>query len=216
MRAADAERYVLCDPMNTIHSFSLVLVLLLSCVGYSQESAKQNSAEVQLLVGRLRSEDDTVRYEAFQALSNLGQVVIPTIKKALNQETGYAKVYSARVLLKTDPEKESALKALAEIASNKQERKEVRRYACYVMVLSSAGINQLAAMLKNEDVFVRRSAAFALDEANENGELLPSDLKKPLYNALSYLALALADEDKIVMVWRPKHSSKSLTKMCPP
>jgi len=56
----------------------------------------------------------------------------------------------------------------------------------------------LAAMLKNEDVFLRRSAAFALEELMENGAFLPPGLKEPLYKSLPPLASALADDDRIV------------------
>ena len=162
------------------------------------DAPEQDSAEIQDLLTKLRSDDDATRYEALQALSKFGQGIIPTINEALRKESGYAKTYAARVLLNVEPENQLALKALAEIARGKQERKDVRRYASYVMALSRSGIGTLAGMLKDEDVFVRRSAAFALEEAIENGHYLPPNFEQALSDALPALVSALADDDKIV------------------
>ena len=192
-----AQRYVLIGAMKKLILFSFVLILAASCVGFSQQANKGLSG-VQPLLEKLASDDDAVRYEGLQALSKLGQVIVPTITETLNRQNGYARVYAARVLLNVEPENPLALSALADTARNKQEQKEVRRYASYVMALTGAGLNTLAGMLKNQDVFVRRSAAFALEEALENGTFLPSDLQQSLYNSLPALALALADDDKIV------------------
>ncbi|MDT5123700.1 MAG: hypothetical protein QOC96_3182 [Acidobacteriota bacterium] len=179
---------------------ALTVTLLLPTfrVSYSQEKGKLDSTEIQRLLDQLRSNDDSARYEALQSLTKFGQGVIPQVSENLKKENGYGQVYAARVLLNVEPENQLALKTLAEIARNKQERKEVRRYASYVMVLFSSGINTLAGMLKDEDVFVRRSAAFALEELNENGYFLPPASIQPLYNSLPALASALADDDKIV------------------
>lgn len=162
------------------------------------EVSEQDSVEIQDLLAKLRSDDDAKRYEALQALSKFGQSIVPAVNEALRKESGYAKIYAARVLLNVEAENQLALKTLAEIARSKPERKDVRRYASYVMALSRLGIGTLAGMLKDEDVFVRRSAAFALEEAIENGDYLPPNLEQPLYDALPALALVLADDDKIV------------------
>jgi len=174
-----------------------VIFLLATFVGYSQQ-ANQGSAGVQSLLEKLKSDDDVIRYEGLQALSKLGNVVAPAIADTLKQENGYAKVYAARVLLNIEPENALALNALSEIARNKQEQNSVRRYASYVMALTSTGVNTLAGMLKDEDLFVRRSAAFALEEALENGTFLPPGLRPALYDSLPSLVSALADDDKIV------------------
>ncbi|MGI8654532.1 MAG: HEAT repeat domain-containing protein [Pyrinomonadaceae bacterium] len=179
-------------------AYTIALLLSTFCVSFAQDTAKHDSADVQHLLAKFSSDNDAVRSEALQALSKFGKDVVPLIKETLKNQTGYAQVYAARVLLNIEPENQLALKTLAEIARNKGERKEVRRYASYVMALSSSGINTLAGMLKDEDVFVRRSAAFALEELNENGAFLPPALIQPLYNSLTALASALADDDKIV------------------
>ncbi|MFN2531922.1 MAG: hypothetical protein ABR555_11545 [Pyrinomonadaceae bacterium] len=184
--------------MNLLLFLPLALILSVSNLGYSQDTEGQSSRKVDALLAKLSSDDDVVRYDGLRGLSSMGQVVVPTIQETIKKQSGYVTVYAARVLLNIEPENTMALKALAQIARNKQERKEVRRYASYVMVLSSVGINTLAGMLKDEDVFVRRSAAFAFEEAVENGEFLPPGLKPLLYNCLPLLALALADEDRIV------------------
>ena len=183
--------------MKKLILFPFVLILAASCIGYSQQTNKAPSG-VQPLLEKLTSDDDAVRYEGLQALLKLGRVVVPSITETLKRQNGYAKVYATRVLLNLEPENALALNTLADIARNKQEQKEVRRYASYVMALSGTGFNTLAGMLKDQDVFVRRSAAFALEEALENGTFLPSGLQQSLYNALPSLALALADDDKIV------------------
>ena len=179
-------------------ALTITLLLPTSRVSYSQGKGKLDSVEIQRLLAQLRSDDDAVRYEALQSLTKFGEGVIPAVSENLKKETGYGQVYAARVLLNVQPENQLALKTLAEIARNKQEQKEVRRYASYVMALSSSGVNILAGMLKDEDVFIRRSAAFALEELMENGAFLQQTLAQPLYNSLPALASTLADDDKIV------------------
>ncbi len=174
------------------------LLLSMSCPTYSQETVKQDSVEIQHLIAELSSDDDAIRYKALQSLSKFAAGTVPMITEKLKNGNGYGRVYAARILLNIQAENELALTALAEVARNRQERKEVRRYASYVLALSASGINILVTMLKDEDVFVRRSAAFALEELLENGAFLPPSLKEPLYRSLPALALALADEDKIV------------------
>jgi hypothetical protein len=199
-RVAYAQRYVLSrsiGAMKKLILFPFVLILAAFCIGYSQQT-NNGQAGVQPLLEKLTSDDDAVRYQGLQALPKLGPGVVSTITDTLKRQNGYGKVYAARVLLGIEPENALALNTLADIARNKQEQKEVRRYASYVMALTTTGLNTLAGMLKDKDVFVRRSAAFALEEALENGTFLPSGLQHSLYNSLPSLASALADDDKIV------------------
>ena len=184
-------------PMRKPILFSFILMFSSFGIGYSQDT-RQDLSAVEPLLEKLGSDDDAIRYEALQALSKLGRVLVPTITDTIKKQNGYARVYVARVLLNIDPENALSLTTLAEVARNKQEPKDVRRYASYVMALAGTGLNTLAGMLKDEDVFVRRSAAFALEEAIENGAFLPPGLEQPLYNSLPSLASALADDDKIV------------------
>jgi HEAT repeat protein len=176
----------------------LTFFLLLTIVGVGFAQNKSDMGEAQRLISKLCDEDDAERYTAMQALSNFGQGVVPALSEIIKNDRGYKQVYAARTLQAIDPNSQIPMKALADIAKNKQEKKDVRRYAVYVMALSIPGIKTVAGMLKDEDVFIRRSAVFAIDEIIENGEYVPAALTRTLYDYLPALASSLADDDKIV------------------
>src|SRR5713226_9789474 len=100
--------------------FTVAALLSTFCPSYSQETTKQDSAEIERLLAKLNSDDDAVRYEALGSLSKLGEAVIPTVAEKLKNGTGYSRVYAARVLLNIKPENELALTTLADITRNKQ------------------------------------------------------------------------------------------------
>jgi HEAT repeat protein len=112
--------------MKMLSVVSMVVVLSSVCSSYSQEAAKQDSVEVRGLIAKLNSDDDSVRYEALNSLSQIGAGVIPIVTEKLKNDTGYSRVYAARVLLRIEPENQVALVTLADISRNKQERREVR------------------------------------------------------------------------------------------
>lgn len=165
--------------------------------GFSQDHTQLASVTVENSIKKLSSDDDATRFDGLQVLTKEGPSVLSRATEMLKNQTGYSRVYLARLVLNLDSENSGALQTLSDIAKNKQEKKEVRRYASYVLALSPSGIDILSKSLQDDDLFVRRSSAFALEELIENGSFLPPGLISPLYKSLTSLAIALADDDSI-------------------
>src|SRR5216684_3155809 len=153
---------------------------------YSQAAAQQDKTTVQIqnLIEKLSANDDKTRFEAFQSLSKIGSAAVPALVEVLNQGKGYGRVYAARTLRKIEPNNQLVQPTLVAISKDKQETLEARRYAVYVLALSSTGVPELAKMLEDQDVLVRRCAAFALQELFAISASLTPDYGTLLTNAL--------------------------------
>ena len=167
---------------------------------YSQAAAQQDRTTVQIqnLIEKLSTNDDKTRFETFQSLSKIGSAAVPALVEVLNQGRGYGRVYAARTLRKIEPNNQLVQPTLVAISKDKQETLEARRYAAYVLALSSTGVPELAKMLEDQDVFVRRSAAFALQELFAISASLTPDYGPLLTNALAVMIAEMGDLDSIV------------------
>ena len=173
----------------------LVLIFSSTCPGQNM-TAGQASAEN--LLNAFASDDDSARFESLQLLTQVGPIILPKAQKMLRSKKGYAQVYSARLILNLRPNDKTTIASLSEIVRDRNEQKEVRRYATYVLALSANGVDELPKLLADKDAFVRRSSAFALLELLENGSFLPKSLVAPLLLAVDSLVQSLGDDDKVV------------------
>ena len=154
---------------------------------------------IQQLIDKLRSDDDEIRQDAAASLIKTWDDSIRVLLlEALNKEQGYARAYAARVLIEADPNNPPPISVLIEIMMKTTEGRDVRRFASYVLALVPAGVGALVIALKHEDVFVRRSAAFALEELIEIRHVLGMELLVPVKASLPALLAATKDSDDIV------------------
>jgi HEAT repeat protein len=181
---------------------STVVWLLLPITAYAQETPGQgnsrSTARIQSLIEKLRSAEDDVRFEAATSLSKIGREAIPSLNEALNREKGYARVYAARVLRSIEQGNQAAQSTLTSVTKDNQEKLDVRRFAAYVLALSSSGVPLLVKMLDDRDSFVRRSAAFALYELFDISGHLSADYKPALTEVIPIMVAAMGDDDAVV------------------
>jgi hypothetical protein len=187
---------------NLIATSTFTCLLILAVCAYAQESSGQvsqpSTAQIQSLIDKLRSDEDSTRFEAAKSLAKIGREATPLLGEALNKEKGYARVYAARALRDIEPDNQAVQSTLIAVTKDKQEKLEVRRYAAYILALSPSGVPALVKMLDADDSFVRRSAAFALNELFDVSGYLPATYKTPLTDAIPILIASLGDEDSIV------------------
>ena len=158
------------------------------------------------LVAKLKDKDQRVAAEAEEALAVRGEEAVPHLELLLKSEKGAAVlVRAASALGEIRPEHPEVVAALVRVAkgrnaSDSQETLMARRAAGMFLARTPAGIRALPALLKDDDVFVRRSAAFALDDPTEAiGSLKPA-LLEAVDEVLPALVRALEDKDEVVRV----------------
>jgi len=180
-----------------------MLLILVSTVVVAQQDPRigtQTSAvRIQSLIDQFRSEDDGIRSVAAVAISKFGREALPMLTTALSSEKGFSRMYVARTLKLIEPENSLAQATLIAVATDKDEKLDVRRYASFIVATTPSGVPVLLRMLNDEnDVFVRRSAAFALKELFDISGHLTGGYKAVLMNALPLIVASLGDADLVV------------------
>jgi hypothetical protein len=144
-------------------------------------------------VSNLQSQDENVYIEAREVLFRAGKTAIPLLTESLKGKRGEARYRIASALLEIDNENEAAIKAFRESVIDSTEDGLRRRNSAFQLAVCEKGIAILMEMLRDKDVFVRRSAVFAFDELTEQSEI-PDIAKK----AIPSLKELLKDLDEIV------------------
>jgi len=180
-----------------------MLLIFVSTFVVAQQDPRigtQTSAvRIQSLIDQFRSEDDGVRYAAVVAISKFGREALPMLTTALSSEKGFSRMYVARTLKLIEPENSVVQATLIAAATDKEERLDVRRYALFIVATTPSGVPVLLRIFNDEkDVFVRRSAAFALKELFDISGHLTGGYKGVLMNALPIIVASLGDADLVV------------------
>jgi HEAT repeat protein len=168
-----------------------------------QAQARAN-ASVEELLAKLKDKDQRVAGEAMEALAGRGEEAVPHLERLLRSEDGAVLVVrAASVLELIGPEHAEVVPALLRVAKGRslfdsEETLMARRAAGMFLAQTPAGIRALPALLKDGDVFVRRSAAFALDDPTEVIDSLTPARLAAIGDVLPALVAALKDKDEVV------------------
>lgn len=171
-----------------------------------QAAAKQVSSPVSVpeLIKALKSRNTEKREEAAEALKNLGLQAVPALSDFLKTDRSRARVYAASALLHIEPDNPAIVPALVAVIrqnnlfASTDELME-RRGAAFLLTGNASGIQVLAEMLSDRDLFIRRSAAFAFEDFTEGTRYtkIPA-IRDAFAKALPALVRALLDKDEIV------------------
>jgi HEAT repeat protein len=195
-------------PLNLINrKAGLVLsVLALSLLGihtmgHTQDLKPQTKPDIPALIRKLKDKNEDVVENAHQTLVKLKPQVIPVaIDMLKNEKTCVDRMLAAEVLIDLDPKNQALVPALVEIAkgrsaSSSDDELICRRSAAFGLGLSPDGIGALTELLKNEDIFVRRSAIFAFDDLTETANY-PEGSLQAMKNAIPEIVKASKDKDE--------------------
>lgn len=170
----------------------------------SPQARSRADVPVASLVAKLKDKDVKVAGEAAEALLERGAEAVPALEQVLKSEKKTAVlVLAAFTLGSINPDDPEVVPALLRVAKGRgffdsMETLKARRDAGMLLAQTPAGIRALPALFKDEDVFVRRSAAFALDDPTEAIDTLTTARLEAIGEVLPALVGALEDRDEIV------------------
>lgn len=171
--------------------------------GAAGQQARAGTSIQDLLAG-LKSKDEDASADAADALEKRGAEAVPFLEQFLKTERGDDyRLRAAVVLAEIEPDDAVIVPTLLRIAKGRslfdsEKTLQTRRSAGMLLSLTPAGIRTLPALLKDEDTFVRRSAAFALDDPTEVLADLSPALRAAIYDVMPALTAALGDKDEVV------------------
>jgi len=175
-----------------------------STAAVTRHAQARPDATVERLLAALSGKDEKAADEAASALVKRGDGAVPSLERFLKAEGKEAgRLRAAQVLARIRPEHPAVVPALLSIAKGRgffdsQEALLMRRAAGMSLALTPAGLRALPTLLKDDDAFVRRSAAFAFDERTEALDSLTPEMSEALGEALPALVGALDDVDEVV------------------
>ncbi|HWP43590.1 MAG TPA: hypothetical protein VNO14_10170 [Blastocatellia bacterium] len=149
--------------------------------------------EIKQAIRQLQDKDDNIKIEARDLLLRAGRAAIPSLTEAIKSERGENRYRIAIILQDLEEESIVAMNAFREMLLDKGEDGLLRRYSAFRLAESNKGIEVLISLMKDKDVFVRRSVVFAFDELTEQSEI-PEQVKE----AVPVLREPLKDRDEIV------------------
>jgi HEAT repeat protein len=165
---------------------------------------RTRGATIEELIARLKDKNQEVAGGALGALVERGAEAVPHLERLLKSEKDAAVLLRAAVALgEIRPEHASVVATLVRVAKGRglldsEETLMARRTAGMFLSQTPAGIRALPALLKDDDVFVRRSAAFALDDPTEVMDSLGAARLEAVGEVLPALVSALDDGDEVV------------------
>lgn len=193
---------------------ALSFMLLLAGFGamsLAQDKQTSANADIHGLISKLEDKNEKVVMVAAQALINIGPSLIPSLTEGLKQNKGCQFQFVASgIISQLDRKQESVNSSLIDVARGKCKGSSrstliLRRQAAFVLIGKIEGIPLVAEWLKDEDTFMRRSAAFAFDELTEiieRNQQDKADMKPEVISAtkaaIPVLVKALADKDEVV------------------
>ena len=169
-----------------------------------RQAAAGAGVPVEELLARLKGKDQRAASEAMDALEARGEEAVPPLERLLKSESDAVVLVRAAALLSLiRPEHPAIVPTLLRVAKGRgffdsEETLMARRTAGMFLSQTPAGIRELPALLKDKDVFVRRSAAFALDDPTEAIDSLSPARLEAINEVLPALVAALDDEDEVV------------------
>lgn len=195
-----------------------LVALLAACLAHAEARAQSPAGRrpaapqtparadftVEELIARLKDKNQQVAAAAQEALAARGDEAVPHLERLLKSEEGAAVlVRAASALAEIRPGHPSVVATLVRVVKGRglfdsQETLLVRRAAGMFLSQTPAGIRALPALLKDDDLFVRRSAAFALDDPTEVIDSLGAARLEAVGEVLPALVSALDDEDEVV------------------
>jgi hypothetical protein len=178
------------------------LVLMFVATGSAQESKPPTVAEVRTLIRRSRDKDVRVMDEAYESLSKLDGRALPAVTEILRTGKTCERLYAAKILLDLDPKSRVSIPVLTGLAKSRtifssEDDLMCRRAATFLLALYPEGIPILTEFLKDEDIFVRRSAIFAFDELTETAKY-PEGSKDAMMAAIPQIVEASKDKDEVL------------------
>lgn len=179
--------------------FLTLVVLAAGCLAQTR-----GAVAVEDLIARLKDKNQEAAAEAAEALAGRGEEAVPRLEQFLKSEKKVsALVLAANALGEIRPEHPSVVATLVRVAKGRglfdsEETLMARRTAGMFLAHTPAGIRALPALLKDDDVFVRRSAAFALDDPTEVFDSLTPAQLEAIGEVLPALVGALDDKDEVV------------------
>ena len=179
-------------------------VLGQSSNGGPQPQTPCTDARVAELIDKFKEKNREAAMDATDPLTACGERAVPALEQFL--KTGkrpLALVLAALVLGDISPEDPYVVPALLRVSKGRglfdsEETLLMRREAGMLLAHTPAGTRELPALLKDEDVFVRRSAAFALDDPTEAMDKLSPARLEAIGEVLPALVAALDDKDEVV------------------
>jgi HEAT repeat protein len=181
----------------------MLVLFLLGNISFAQESKSKTQTNIPALIRKLKDKDKNVVENAHQTLLKLKPQVIPVAVEMLKTEKQCIdRMTAAEVLIELDPKNQALTPALVEIvkgrtASSSEEELLCRRSAAFALGLTPDGIQALAELLKDEDLFVRRSAIFAFDDLTETANY-PEGSLQIMKAAIPVIVQASKDQDEVL------------------
>lgn len=175
-----------------------------SSTGAAQTQKPCTDARVAELIDKLKEKNPRAAMEATEPLTACGERAVPALEQFLKTEKRpFVVVLAALVLGDIVPEDAYVVPALMRVSKGRglfdsEETLQVRREAGMLLAHTAAGTRELPALLKDGDVFVRRSAAFALDDPTEVIDTLSPARLEAINEVLPALVAALDDKDEVV------------------
>ncbi len=182
----------------------LSLVLLLALSSAHAHAQTRDGRTVEELITKLRDKNREVASAAAEALEARGEEAVPALEGLLKSEkNAVVALRAASTLLLIRPEDPALVAGLLRVAKGRgvfdsEETLLARRAAGMLLAETPAGIRELPALLKDGDVFVRRSAAFALDDPTEAVDSLSPARLEAIGEVLPALVAAVDDRDRVV------------------
>lgn len=164
-------------------------------------SAPAARRDVATLVKALGGKSSYAAREAAGELAaaGAGAETVPAPAAALKSEQTQTRLYAALALATGDPKRAGALEVLQAVVRNRREYFLTRRYAAFALARTAAGVRALAAMLREEDVEVRLSSAFAFEDLSEGDSDDPAGPRAELVRVIpAIVAASRAERNGVV------------------
>ncbi|MEK6407954.1 MAG: HEAT repeat domain-containing protein [Acidobacteriota bacterium] len=149
--------------------------------------------QIDQAISEVQDRDENVYIEGRDLLLRAGRLAVPPLTDGIKGKRGERRFRLASILVELDEENEAAVSAFRELLLDKDEDGLLRRHSAFQLASCNKGIMVLISLLKDKDVFVRRSVLFAFDELTEQNKI-PDLVKK----AVPLLKELLKDSDEIV------------------
>ena len=181
----------------------VLLLLPFSITTFAQETEPLTEPEIRGLLKQRQDKDLKVSYAAGEALSKLDARSIPALIEITKKGTTCERLEAAAIIVtEFDHNNKEVIPSLVDLAKggsifSSEKDLMCRRGAAFLLAWSSEGIRILAGFLKDQDMFVRRSAIFAFYEHTE-GDHFPGDSTQAWKEAIPMIVETSKDEDEIL------------------
>lgn len=169
------------------------------------ESAKRQNAQqannkpnIPALIKRLGDKDQRIASEASERLAELGVDAVPALIEVMTKGNTQVRLFAAFAMLEIKPDRLDTIAVLIGILKDKSAHYLTRRYAAFGLARTAQGVKALAGVLKDPDLEVRVSAAFAFEDLSEGDPNDGSERQAALKSVIPAIVEALNDDSEIV------------------